>query len=160
MLINKSFRTALIPLILVLITLATSAQSTPINTYILGGIGPSGSGNVVAYVDGSGLHGLETKATDEPSEMNWTDAKTAAEAHNKEGSIGTCTSNCWHLPTKTELELLFEQQTIIGGFSTSVYWSSTEIRGTNDAADQSFSAGAQSNNDKGNTLKVRAVRMF
>jgi hypothetical protein len=53
---------------------------------IAGATGPagpvSGTGNIVAYVDGSGEHGLEAKTLDESSALNWAQANTAAEAYN------------------------------------------------------------------------------
>ena len=41
-----------------------NGTSSPGPVYILGDIGPIGTGNIVFYVDGSGQHGLEAKTTD------------------------------------------------------------------------------------------------
>ena len=35
------------------------------------------------------------------------------------------TPSCWHLPSKTELQYLYNQKTVMGGFANSPYWSST-----------------------------------
>ncbi|MDP2901784.1 MAG: DNRLRE domain-containing protein, partial [Methylovulum sp.] len=74
----------------------------PGTKYALGDLGPKGG--KVYYVDGSGEHGLEAQAADESTSLIWTAAVVAANAYNTGGVTG------WHLPTKTELELLYEQK--------------------------------------------------
>jgi hypothetical protein len=73
------------------------------------------------------------------------------------------TPNCWHLPTKTELGLLFEQKTVVGGFANDLYWSSTEYDASS-AWLQYFGNGNQNvnykNSTQNSTLRVRAVRAF
>ena len=69
------------------------------------------------------------------------------------------TPNCWHLPTKTELDYLFEQKTVVGGFAISDYWSSSEVS-TNLAWAQAFPTGDQGYTNKTVTSLVRAVRAF
>lgn len=139
-------------------------------TYILGDrdeLAPSGIGHVVAYVDDSGEHGLEAKTNDESDtsvppirfKMTWADAIIAAEAYNPEGALGSCVSNCWHLPTKAELQLLYEQKTVVGGFANHLYWSSTEL-GSNYAWLQYFTNGNQYHLAKYDACAVRAVRTF
>ena len=130
--------------------------------YILGDIGPSGTGNIVFYVDGSGQHGLEAKTTDAKGgvSMDWATAMSTAQAY------GTCltpvlrTPTCWHLPTKSELALLSEQKNIVGGFANNNYWSSTEYN-SNDAWYQYFASGYQYPSNMSLTYRVvRAVRAF
>ena len=137
------------------------APASPGPVYILGDIGPSGTGNVVFYVDGSGQHGLEAKTTDAAGGalMIWATAMTTAQAY------GTCltpvlkTPTCWHLPTKSELALLWEQKNVVGGFAKDYYWSSTEIDHAN-AWDQAFGNGLQYSGYKPTTFPARAVRAF
>jgi hypothetical protein len=65
----------------------------------------------------------------------------------------------WYLPSKFELNLLYQQKSIVGGFVDSLYWSSTE----NDAYcawAQYFCSGSQHNLNKKHALRVRAVRAF
>jgi len=63
----------------------------------------------------------------------------------------------WYLPAKDELNVLYGNKGVIGGFGNGVYWSSTE----NDldyAWYQSFSDGNQSSTSKVATYAVRCVR--
>ena len=80
--------------------------------------------------------------------MNWKDAKKACE-ELEEG---------WRLPNKEELNLMYLDKEVIGGFANDYYWSSTEF--DNDYAWlQGFSNGSQgSNSSKGGKCNVRAVR--
>ncbi|WP_130537714.1 DUF1566 domain-containing protein [Thiomicrorhabdus indica] len=65
----------------------------------------------------------------------------------------------WYLPAKTQLNSLFAQKDLIGGFSPANYWSSTEDNATY-AWSQSFSVGSQSNDLKYNLNRVRCVRSY
>ena len=65
----------------------------------------------------------------------------------------------WYLPSKYELNLLYQQKDVVGGFAFRYYWSSSEnLSGY--AWYQYFGNGDQNLYDKGNTLPVRAVRAF
>jgi hypothetical protein len=74
-------------------------------------------------------------------------------------TAGGVTYGDWYLPSKHELNLLYLQKTVVGGFSNGAYWSSTE-GDASDAWGQSFTSGAQANNGKNGTLYIRAVRAF
>ena len=88
--------------------------------------------------------------TEDLGEMSWEDAKKAC------ADLG----DGWRLPTKDELNILYENKDKIGGFATNYYWSSTEV-GNGTAWDQDFANGAQVGNlYKGNGSYVRAVRAF
>jgi hypothetical protein len=65
----------------------------------------------------------------------------------------------WHLPSKDELQQLYNQKTKVGGFSPSGYWSSTETVDGN-ASGQNFDSGGHGNRMKDNPDNVRAVRAF
>ena len=74
-------------------------------------------------------------------------------------TVGGVTYGDWYLPSKYELNLLFLQKSVVGGFATTTYWSSSE--GDNNTAwTQSFNSGAQGYVNKGNPPYVRAVRAF
>ncbi|MCB9204625.1 MAG: DUF1566 domain-containing protein [Flavobacteriales bacterium] len=66
----------------------------------------------------------------------------------------------WYLPSKEEMDLLYEQRAIVGGFSASDYaWSSTESA-SNSAWIQRFSDGFQLTTGKGNNGVIRPIRSF
>ena len=63
------------------------------------------------------------------------------------------------LPNREELDLLFNQRTVVGGFANGIYWSSSGFNFGN-VWNQLFDGGFQGANAKFNTLRVRAVRAF
>lgn len=63
----------------------------------------------------------------------------------------------WRLPTKDELNFLYENKEEIGGFAVNYYWSSTEDD-VNGAWLQNFYSGSQVNLSKNINGYVRAVR--
>ena len=74
----------------------------------------------------------------------------------------------WYLPSKEELNIMYQNKATIdataeanGGssFASAFYWSSAESN-LNNAWLQNFINGLQGNFNKGNTLRVRAVRAF
>ena len=65
----------------------------------------------------------------------------------------------WYLPSKYELNLLYLQQSVVGGFALNFYWSSTEI-GNSSVWDQYFQVGSQGNANKNGAGYVRAIRAF
>jgi hypothetical protein len=95
---------------------------------------------------------LEVAQFDFPDEMNLSDAKAAC------AELG----NGWRLPTKDELNTLYENQDQIGGFTHNCYardhWSSTEGGNFGGAWHQYFRNGAQYTGFADNVLHVRAVK--
>ncbi len=92
---------------------------------------------------------LEIAQYDFPNKMNWYDAK---EVCSKLGEG-------WRLPTKEELDFLFENKEKIGGFSKKHYWSSSENFGEF-AWKQRFKNGNQHFFYEQFKCIVRAVRFY
>ena len=126
---------------------ASENNNKPVATYRLGDKGPMGG--KIYYVDNSGEHGLEAKTADEINTLSWNDAVTVASAYH----------SGWHLPTKTELKVLYDQRHVVGGFAKDDYWSGTELD-INSAWIQGFVNGDQDRYNKYSKLSVRAVRAF
>jgi hypothetical protein len=74
-------------------------------------------------------------------------------------TVGGVIYGDWYLPSKYELNLLYLQKAVVGGFASAYYWSSSESNGDSAWA-QYFGYGFQSANLKANTAYVRAVRAF
>jgi hypothetical protein len=74
-------------------------------------------------------------------------------------TVSGVTYGDWYLPSKYELNLLYQQKTAVGGFASGYYWGSTEsVSGM--AWYQYFYNGNQTNVSKAATSHVRAVRAF
>ena len=67
----------------------------------------------------------------------------------------------WYLPSKEELDLMYTNLHLagLGGFVSTIYWSSTEFSSTNALA-KDFNFGFQINDHKSVDHRVRAVRAF
>ena len=84
-------------------------------------------------------------------------AKVCADYSDTAGGI---TYGDWYLPSSYELNLLYLQRAMVGGFTTNNYWSSSEINGSSAYA-QSFADNSNPfNNFKGDQRYVRAIRAF
>ena len=147
-------------------------------------IGESYGGGIVFWVDSSGQHGLIATTTNQGLIQWYNGAYGTTNAvrdgvyagqYNTERIIATQTvgsyaaqicANCqeggygdWYLPSKYELNLLYLQKDIVGGFESGGYWSSTEYNSSN-AWYQNFGSGYQDYGNKANTYYVRAIRAF
>lgn len=74
-------------------------------------------------------------------------------------TVGGVTYGDWYLPSKYELNLLYMQKSLVGGFADDDYWSSTE-EGSDSAWFQYFVNGAQDTNSKDAANSVRPIRSF
>jgi hypothetical protein len=118
-------------------------------TYKIGDTGPGG-GIVFA---GEGNTGMEVSRL--LGEYNWSGAINAAGSYRGGGFSD------WHLPSRSELSLIYEniQKAGLVNLGNAYYWSSSEVIG-NSAWLQYFSNGAQYLDFKDTTYSVRAVRAF
>jgi Protein of unknown function (DUF1566) len=120
-------------------------------------IGDEYGGGKIAWLDATGQHGLIAAKADlsghsegaSEGRFTWEDAKAKCAA------LG----GGWRLPTKEELNKLYHAKSAVGGFSDSLYWSSTESSAFL-AWYQYFDDGSQTNDFKGYKWCVRAVRAF
>ena len=79
--------------------------------------------------------------------------------------VGDVTYGDWYLPSKYELNLLYLQKDVVGGFASNVYWSSCDAYGVFEwgidySWGQYFPGGSQDYFVKNFALCVRAVRAF
>jgi len=118
-------------------------------------VGKGYEGGIIAYVDGSGKHGLIAAPSDLDGVYFWGRAFTVCEELVIDGY------DDWYLPSKEELNTLYKNKDAIGGFTEDIYWCSTELeKDGNGAWAQRFSDGKQDTSAKKSERKVRAVRSF
>jgi hypothetical protein len=152
-------------------------------TYEIGDLGPAGG--IVFYIYAGGLHGLEAAPADQSYGAAWGCYGTEIAGADGTG-LGTGAQNTadilagcsdtgiaaeladnyslngyddWFLPSKDELNLLWQKKGVVGGFADNDYWSSTEYD-SGGAWSQNFFFGNQVGVGKSATLRVRAVRAF
>ena len=164
---------------------------TDCSKFVIGDTGPAGG--KVFYITEGGLHGLEAAPVDQTSDVFWgcqgtsiagTSAALGTGAANTALIVAGCNEantaakvaaayslngyDDWYLPSKDELDLLYDQKTVVGGFppssasfSSSSYWSSTEY-GSTTAWYQNLTINGQQNtwNKATTTFQVRAIRSF
>jgi hypothetical protein len=151
--------------------------------FIIGDTGPAG-GKVFYLTDATGLHGLEAAPADQSGGILWGcygttvagtsmaigTGKANTTAINAQCGTGTAASiaanyslngiSDWYLPSRDELNLLYTQKDVVGGFASSPYWSSTAFDEIY-SWDHYFDTGYQGYDDKdGTRVRVRAVRAF
>jgi eukaryotic-like serine/threonine-protein kinase len=112
---------------------------------------------IIFYVDATGQRGLIAAESDIPGPyFTWSDAKAACN-NFVSGSFSD-----WRLPTTDELNELYKKRSVVGGFASSVYWSSPE-HGSNFVWGQDFGNGGQNTTNffvKYGEWRVRPVRAF
>ena len=120
-------------------------------------------GYVIAVRDG-GKHGLVVAMQDQGNSP-WYEANDLLSDANNHDVNGAKFMD-WRLPTKRELNLVYNQQSNIGGFASYYYWSSMEYDNSSmeydngTAWEQDFEDGSQNSANKGYGNYVRAVRAF
>ena len=147
-------------------------------------IGMNYGGGIIFYLDATKTHGLIAAPSDQ-AYAEWSPTSTTTNATAI--GLGTGQSNTnlitstlgngnyaailcdqlvlngfsdWFLPSRDELITLYNQKTVVGGFTDDHYWSSTETAG-NTAFGLLFSNGGPTCCfAKSNQLPVRAIRAF
>ena len=153
-------------------------------------LGQSYQGGKIFYIDSSKQHGLIAATADQaayPPGIQWYNGSFVITGATGT-AIGTGQANTndivtaqgpgsyaaklcddlvlngysdWYLPSKDELNQLYLNRAVVGGFASRYYWSSSENDNSNSIAwTQSFGYGYQFLNSKDDTLALRAVRAF
>ena len=159
-------------------------SQSPATVYAIGDEGPAGGR--VFYDKGEvsgGWRFLEAWTADEESTYGWKSSQTATPGTSTAIGSGHANTydamsgaehpaaqvarnathggfNDWFLPSKDELNQIYQHRDAIGGFELVNYWSSSEYNGVN-AWNQYFKTGGQPSFTKTTkTLRVRVVRRF
>jgi len=148
-------------------------------------IGQSYQGGIIYWLDATEQHGLIAATADQSTGIQWFNGSFTTTNAVRDGigagmynteriianqGIGSYAAQIcsnyqgggygdWYLPSKYELNLLYQQKAAVSGFVSFYYWSSTE-NGNGNAWMQFFGSGTQSNISKDYTNRVRAVRAF
>lgn len=149
-------------------------------------LGDSYQGGIIFYLDATGKHGLIAATTDQSRLTPWwngsfvaTGATSTTDGASNTTKIIQAQGNTvsfaakicrdyrgggypdWFLPSKDQLNTLYTQKNIVGGFGDEIYWTSTEIS-TGEAWVQYFKDGQQwaDNTSDGATVGTRAIRPF
>ena len=152
-------------------------------------IGCSYQGGIVAYINGTGLHGFVAASSDQSTGYFWSNIQASwigttgtdigngwsntisiiSQSGHTSSAAQLCRNysgggyNDWYLPSRDELIQMYSNRSVIGGFSgSSFYWSSSEWTGTGGQNGRAlyFGDGITYYKFKYNTYYVRAVRSF
>lgn len=148
-------------------------------------IGESLGGGIVFYIDGTGQHGLISATADQSSGANsgcymtyigGTLTAIGSGQNNTLIILGSCGEpgiaalicydlvlngyDDWFLPSKDELNEMYLQKNVIGGFSNAYYLSSSEFDDIFETWAQDFTDGYQTWWNRLVPARVRAVRAF
>jgi hypothetical protein len=75
-------------------------------------------------------------------------------------TVAAVTYGDWYLPSRHELNLLYLQKAVVGGFSNNNYWSSAESNDSGAEGVSFLNGNILSFFPKSNTFNVRAIRAF
>jgi hypothetical protein len=115
-------------------------------------------GGYVFWVSADGKHGLVVETQDQCNSCSWyiaQDTISSPASHSIDGEL----FRDWRMPTKYELNEIFIQRALIGGFVGVGYWCSSEIN-YEVSGNQHFITGLQDNFFKNFNSSIRSVRAF
>ncbi|NCA77506.1 MAG: hypothetical protein EOM90_14330 [Alphaproteobacteria bacterium] len=148
-------------------------------------IGDSYGGGIIFFIDDTRLHGLIAAPNDQSAGAPWgcintTIGSTSTEIGSGQSNTTLIVNGCgtsniaaricnnlvlngysdWFLPSEKELNHMYLQKAIIGGFSDTYYWCSSEVN-AEAASIKYFGYSSPYNADyKDQTNYVRAIRAF
>jgi Protein of unknown function (DUF1566) len=129
-------------------------------------VGEKWGGGVVFVVVADGRHGLIADTKDQKDNWGGDDLFYWILAKNlilHPGSLEGANHHDWRLPERSELNLLYHQKNIVGGFvSNGNYWCSTETEYNYEAWYQNFGSGQKIPTafSPSPRCRVRAIRTF
>jgi hypothetical protein len=121
-------------------------------------IGENYGGGIIFYVTPNGQHGLIAETKDLPATVSWYGAHNSISDPSNHSLNGKSFTD-WRLPTFYELNLLYSQKNVVGGFANDRYWCSLVYDETRAYA-INFSDGTNGLGMNGFDYYVRAVRSF
>jgi len=147
-------------------------------------VGEEYGGGIIFYLDGTGEHGLVAATSNQSTSADWgcdgtyisgtgtalgTGKANTTVIVNGCNTAGIAARICddlvlngyddWFLPSKDELNLLYQKRSIVGGFTDGWYWSSSETSSLK-AWLVHFPSGNTKEDSKFLQYGVRAVRTF
>ncbi len=136
---------------------ATADQSTGIRWY--GGTSTNTRARAVGI--GAGLKNTALIIANQAAVDGNNFAATVCNDYSVTETVGgiSTTYGDWYLPSTYELDLLYLQKVVVGGFSGVPYWSSTE-GDAGGARSLNFADRSGNNNYKSDLKSVRAIRSF
>lgn len=151
-------------------------------------IGEQYGGGIIFWVDKESEHGLIAASEDLSQNTPWFDGRYIATYAIRDGIFSgkdntaqiirklSFSKNAaaitqsyrggeltdWYLPSRYELNLLYQQRMMVGGFADNIYWSSTELNQNPllGVCVQNFENGDQFVSLKENIASIRAIRSF
>jgi len=156
---------------------------------VTGSVGDNYQGGIIAYLDNTNEHGIIAAPNDQSEGVQWYngtyiyigatgmgigDGKSNTVKIVQVQGVGNYAAKIcddlvlngyddWYLPSRGELNILYQNRNLIGGFNTvsGIYWSSSEGGSNgNYAWCQDFFRSGQGNYGKNYACRVRAVRAF
>lgn len=166
-------------------TKSSGKESTPTASSGDFHIGQSYNGGIIFFIDSTGQHGLIAAASDQSTGAPWgcyeisiigTSTAIGSGQANSAAILKGCITagiaacichnlalngyNDWFLPSKDELNQMYLNKNLIGGFAQHSYWSSSLGNAKYDAWCQYFVDGLQHLVSKDEEGYVRAIRAF
>lgn len=183
-------RSRLISMVMIMSLLVTTSSCRNEEPHLeVPALGGTYRGGIVFYLDTTGKHGLTASLNDQSTTYPWwngskvyTGATSVTNGLENTASIIAALGNSgvfssyaanfcrnyrgggftdWFLPSKDQLNMLYSKKTIVGGFTSDLYWTSTEAS-IESAWVQSFENGDQfiHSQSDGDNIHTRAIRAF